>query len=512
MKKIYDALSVAIDSIDRKYYEDAAELLPAEDLTGEYLNAEDFIEMKGEEKKINHIAKIVAVAAAFICVAAVSVFLIMNNNKVQVLDGLSSGSYESSTNSNENSTNMSENNFSTINSVKDDFEKITNSLKLQNFDNINFQDAVFSFPDVNEVYTLQYKITDYDITADDAYNYMCKRLDELFPESFDDEEKANEIRFFDVQQKFHEEEQRIEEYPTLEQYKAIKDKNYPYILTNHPTTGINHTSDKVKENYLDILNGVLWCYDNGILAKRSEFNRSLGSFDVLSQFPVVYRTENLECEKIFRLLNEEISIADAVKRAEKLLSEFEVSQRELPFKLCIQNVNVLDIGDNCHAFYFGIVPEYKGVKYNCIMPDNTAFGFSTIDDNTNEFEACGEFIMCETDTICRYKFLNPASMYDIFENDLATSIISLENAAEITSKYLTAGMKFDVLSVSAVYKSFSQIDDKQSTDYEDYERREITLRPCWRFVLQPLTGSTNRLYYIFVDMLTGEAFRTVQTV
>ena len=55
--------------------------------------------MKDKSKKSGFIAKIVAVAAAFICVAAVSVFLIMNNNKVQVLGNMESvlsGAEESS--------------------------------------------------------------------------------------------------------------------------------------------------------------------------------------------------------------------------------------------------------------------------------------------------------------------------------------------------------------------------------------------------------------------------------
>ena len=87
MKKIYDALSVAIDSIDRKYYEDAAELLPAEDLTGEYLNAEDFIEMKSEEKKTNHIMKIVVIAAAFIVTFVAVAFALSVKNTPDVSAG-----------------------------------------------------------------------------------------------------------------------------------------------------------------------------------------------------------------------------------------------------------------------------------------------------------------------------------------------------------------------------------------------------------------------------------------
>lgn len=389
-----------------------------------------------------------------------------------------------------------------ITSVQDNFLEDSNALKTQTFDNISFADAYFTFPQADKVHILEYNITDFDISPDDAYDYMCKRLDELFPEMFSDEEKANEIRFFDVGQ--------MEEYPTFEQYKALDEKNYPFILSNHPTTGINNKSNSCKECYLDVLNGILWGYDDSNLATQCEFNRNLNSFDILTEYPVVYRTENLESEQIFHLASGDISVAEAVKSAEKQLFELELSKRDIPLKLRIQNINVVDIGNNCYAFYFGIVPEYKNMKYNCILPDNTVWGFGTIDDTTNEREACGEAIMCEVDKICRYRLLNPASVYDIVECSSSISVVPLKNAAEITSKYLTAGTSFNVLSVSSVYKPFSEIEYNQNIDYEIYEKRKITIRPCWRFVLQPLTGNTDRLYYIFVDMLTGEPYRTVQ--
>lgn len=389
-----------------------------------------------------------------------------------------------------------------ITSVRDSFSEDSDALKTQTFDNISLADTCFTFPQTDKVHILEYNITDFDISPDDAYDYMCRRLDELFPGAFSNGEKAEEIRFFDVRQR--------DEYPTLEQYKALDEKDYPYILTNHPTTGINHTSDKCNECYLYVLNGILWVYDNGSLAKKCGFDRSLGSFDVLNEFPVVYRTENLESGRIFHLASGDISIAEAVRFTEKQLSELELSERELPFKLRIQNVNVIDVGNKCYAFYFGIVPEYDDIKFNCILPDDTVWGFNTVSDNTNEREACGEAIMCEADGICRYRLLNPASIYDIVECGAVASIVPLKNAAEITSKYLTPGINFNVISVSAVYKPFSEIEDSTSIDYEIYEQRKITVRPCWRFVLQPLTGNTNRIYYIFVDMLTGEAYSTVQ--
>lgn len=220
---------------------------------------------------------------------------------------------------------------SPIPEVRESFVEESNKLKSQTFDNLNFENTYFSFPDVNEVYSFEYKITDFDISADDAYDYMCRRTDELFHGMFSNEEKVKEIKFYDV---------GTTEYPTLEQYKALEEKNYPYILSNHPTTGIKRGN----ECLLRVLNGVLWSYDDGTLARLNGFTGNLGSFDALSKFPVIYRTENIESEKVFHLLDGDISIADAVNSAEKLLLELNLSERELPFKMRIRNVNVLDIG------------------------------------------------------------------------------------------------------------------------------------------------------------------------
>ncbi len=398
-----------------------------------------------------------------------------------------------------------------ITNVRNSFSEDANTLKSRTFDNINFADAYFTFTQTDKVYTFDYKITDYDISPDDAYNCMRKRLDEFFPGMFSDEEKTSEIRFFNVIPNFNEKGQRTEEYPTLEQYKALEEKNYPYVLSDHPTIGLRKSNDFS----LRVMNGILREYDNGDLARRSGFDREIISFNVLNEFSVVYRTENLESEKVFHLLSGDISIADAVKSAEKKLSELKLSERELPFKMRIQNVNVLDIGNDRCAFYFGIVPEYKGIKSDCILPDETVFGFSTISDNTNELDSCGELIMCESDRICRYRYLNPASVYDITKSSSTASIIPLRNAAQTVSEYLSEDMQFNVLSVLAINKSFSDFNSFQSIDpesYESYERRVITIRPCWRFVLQPLTGGTDRLYYVFVDMLTGETYNTVQSM
>ncbi len=96
---MYEIIKNTINDIDEKFIEEASSCLPEkfdnESKKQITINAEDLVEMKKQIKKSNLIAKITGIAAAFICIATVSVFLIMNNNGVQVLGGTSSDYNES---------------------------------------------------------------------------------------------------------------------------------------------------------------------------------------------------------------------------------------------------------------------------------------------------------------------------------------------------------------------------------------------------------------------------------
>ncbi len=150
------------------------------------------------------------------------------------------------------------------------------------------------------------------------------------------------------------------------------------------------------------------------------------------------------------------------------------------------------------------------MEFNAIEMDKTTYGVSTTYDATNKIDFFGEAIMYEADKIARYRMLSPFAYSDITETNSHESVIPLEDAAEITSKHLTSGIKFKALSVTAVYKSFSDKDPMQYSEYEEYIHREITVKPCWKFILKPTTGAVNKLYYVFVDMVTGKAYTTVQ--
>ncbi len=96
--KYNDILAEAMDNLDEKYATETAKCFVDTDKTVTRdisIDAENLIETNIQPKKSNHIAKFAAIAAAFVCVAAVSGFFIINGNKVQV-QGTLSDSAESS--------------------------------------------------------------------------------------------------------------------------------------------------------------------------------------------------------------------------------------------------------------------------------------------------------------------------------------------------------------------------------------------------------------------------------
>ncbi|MBD5383510.1 MAG: hypothetical protein HDR72_00740 [Ruminococcaceae bacterium] len=118
--------------------------------------------------------------------------------------------------------------------------------------------------------------------------------------------------------------------------------------------------------------------------------------------------------------------------------------------------------------------------------------------------------MYEADKITRYRMLSPFAISDITETNAHGSVIPFEGAAGIVSEHLTDKIKFKALSASVVYKRFSAKERSQYSEDDDYTHRKITVRPCWKFVLKPITGDTDKLYYVFVDMITGNIYTTVQ--
>ena len=160
MKELYDILTEAVDCIDQKYAEEAAESFSVKEqcsFGNITINAEDLIEMKKEVKKTNCLARIAAVAAAFMCVAVVSVFLVINNNKVQVLGNMESDS----SNSISDTSNISEGGTSIYENNSYDYVTVQNAYNMDNVpntDNFDTSDMIVNKINVEKLYNFSAKM------------------------------------------------------------------------------------------------------------------------------------------------------------------------------------------------------------------------------------------------------------------------------------------------------------------------------------------------------------------
>lgn len=404
-----------------------------------------------------------------------------------------------------------------IKDAQNRFDEEAEEVRNRAFDNISFTEAYFSFPDVSKIYNLEYEelVTDISYSPDEAYAITCDLTDAFFPGRYDAEEKADVIRLVDAGAANFDETRDdplsliyavdLSYYPTLEQYK---EKNLS------PT--YNHSCLEIanQDCYLEVFNGVVRGYDQGDLPKRCDYDRSYNHFQILKAYPIVYRTTDLESDRTYHLESGDITIAEAVRSANECLSEMKLSNvRDMPFVPKVQSVNVLDMGNGCFVFCFKLAAEYKKMEFHTVEMDAEDGAVDFVIDQTNILDFHGEAVMYQADSITRYQ-LFPAFVHsDVRETDSYTAVLPLEKAAEITSDYLTDGMSFEALSVRAGYKSIIENPDLsgQQTDEEDAPQL-VTIRPCWQFLLQPTTEPSNQLYYVYVDMITGEVYTTIQNM
>lgn len=188
------------------------------------------------------------------------------------------------------------NDLTPIETVRETFDEETSKIKNTEFDNLSFSNAYFSFPDAPEMFQLEYnnEVTEFTCAPEEAYDYLCERVDELLPGMYDDEQKAEEIRFIDagpvnregyssstssestpleVTPSEHTDLPKITDlryYPDMRQYL---DED---LVTEHPNPMIAN-----KDCYIELYNGVLLGYDRGELAKLSGYADRVDKFDAI---------------------------------------------------------------------------------------------------------------------------------------------------------------------------------------------------------------------------------------
>lgn len=374
-----------------------------------------------------------------------------------------------------------------ISKVGESFDDEIEKLKESEFDNISFADLnVYSFPEIDAVYSLNV-VQNSNGTADELYKFMCEKIDELMPDKYTDEQKLNEICFVDCG--YFDENAR--QFPNYRQYKENGlETETPWLLFD------------VKENYFDVVNDGLRVYNSGAAVKRGDNDRkTLDYYYLTGKYDVVLYTEDMGQEKSFELQGGELSIDQAREFADNYLENERLFLYDRGINFCTDGVKVLDMKNGKYGYVFSIVGKYKGMKFSGADARNSETGITFVTNSTNEIGRPGTFCVTEKGKV---DYFDLVMIYDAVEEETYTSIVPLNKAAELASESLTPGISFSAERITAVYKEFSNKPSNGYSDPQEYSDRSIFARPCWRFTLRPTTGNTDRLYFVFVDMITGK--------
>ncbi len=387
-----------------------------------------------------------------------------------------------------------------ISRICEGFTENVEKLRDKEYDNLSFKDTVFIEPKAD--YVCELTMTPLKgKSTDKIYAFFSEAVDVLTDKKYTDEEKKREIRFIDGMVYKTDEEQEPDpdsslpypyNCPDIDKYKTGFETDYPWPTIDNG------------EYFIDMMYGELRGFDNGALMRYDNDKSSLMSIYFMiksnSKHKAVFYTEDLTCTDTYRLINGEISIADAAKFAQNYLDNLKITPYDTAVpKPRIAAVNVVDIGGGNYGYSFVTTLEYNGTSFDYRSMEGTDAGAvlrETDYDKRSYDSSTGVVDMIETDKI--HHFLNITKGYGITEGEKQTEVITLETAADLVSDFLSGTMKMGVQNVSMVWLQ---------TRTEN-EFKEETAYPCWKFRLK--TGG--EIYHTFVDMLTGKIYLYVQAV
>lgn len=371
-----------------------------------------------------------------------------------------------------------------ISEIRESFEKDAENIKNKEYDNLNFDKAVFfPPPQIDSISELKLvKLA--GKSTDEVYDFFCKTVDTLTDNKYTDEEKRNEIRFFDAEP----DESKPDPYkwPNIDEYKNGKETGNPWTVIDN-------------KDYFIWMSGVILKFNNGDLLDHEGVERVHleGNYSMLSHRHVLY-TEDLTSTDTYRLVDGEISIADAAKFAQNYLDDLAYTpyaDANLP-KPRIYAVNVFDIGGDCYGYDFMITYEYNGVWFDRYESKQGGRGMrlsETDYDKRNYGSWMGCIDMIRTDKI--HCFADICKPRDVVEAEPKTEIITVGSAADAVSEFFSRYMNFTVTEVSIVW-----------LDTNEWGAAYQEAYPCWKFKMY----ANGEIYHTFVDVITGEIHLYVQ--
>ena len=366
-----------------------------------------------------------------------------------------------------------------ISEIRERFEKDAENIKNKEYDNLNFDKAVFSPPPQIDSISELKLVRLAGKSTDEVYDFFCKTVDTLTDNKYTDEEKRYEIRFADIGR----DENRPDSYtlPNIDEYKDGKETDDPWAVIDN------------KDYFIWLGGGVLLKFNNGDLLDHEGVERVHleGNYSMLSHRHVLY-TEDLTSTDTYRLVDGEISIADAAKFAQNYLDDLVYT----PYadanltKPRIYAVNVFDIGEGCYGYDFMITYEYNGVwfdRYESKQGGRVMYGYETDYDKRKYGSWMGCIDMIRTDKI--HCFADICKVYGVVEGEPTTEIITVGSAADAVSEFYSSFMNFTITEVSMVW-----------LDTREWDAAVQEAYPCWKFKMY----ANGVIYHTFVDVITGE--------
>lgn len=357
--------------------------------------------------------------------------------------------------------------FKPIPEIRENFSQTVEELKTREFDNLDFSNADFSFPEIDNIYELSLDWFS-GKSAQEIYDFFSASIETLMPGRYSEEMKMNTVKFWDG-------ENPDGTYQTIKDYKPT-DNPWPFF--------------NIEDCYFEMRNGVIrWFVNADLMRYRGEEGAPGMRTMITDPNQLKHFITDMNSTDKFDLIDGEISVKDAVEFVNNYLATMNFSPYELSAKKKAVAVSVLDIGNGKAGYNFIITPEYKNVLFDYYeMQGGNAVEHLENDYDDRRYDSMpGQIGMIETDKICNFAL--PAYYQSITETAKYTSILTLENAAEIVSEFYSQSMSFAVKRVQAVYLA-------------DYDKAE----PCWKFLME----NNGWFYNTFVDMCSGEVYVYIQ--
>jgi hypothetical protein len=202
-------------------------------------------------------------------------------------------------------------------------------------------------------------------------------------------------------------------------------------------------------------------------------------YDSFEMLPEIY---SVNSDKVFKLLDKEIKISDAVNFAEDYLNNIPVNYNK-NLETAIDKINVLKLDKEHYGYRMTITRKYKDIPFSTMQEGNTTGAGNYAFD-------MGEIFMVNSNDI---DFAIGLKLNHIVtEKNKLESIISPEKALNIVSEKLSNAVNFELSRAQIIY---SQIKNEETNITE--------CSPIYEFYLYNSNDSKN--YIVYVDSVSGTA-------